>query len=227
MNKECAAKMIDHTILKATTTKAEIEKLCKEAKEQGFASVCVNPCYVKMSYDILKDTPVLVCTVIGFPLGANTTSTKAYEAASAVENGAMEVDMVINVGAVKSGDWELVKNDIQEVAGAAKSVNKDAITKVIIETCYLTDEEKVKVCETILDTDADFVKTSTGFGTGGATVEDITLIKKIVGDKKLIKASGGVRNYDDLVRMAKAGANRIGTSGGVAIVSGADNTETY
>ena len=219
--------MIDHTVLKANTTKAEIEKLCKEAKEHGFASVCVNPYNVPMSYDILKDTAVKVCTVIGFPLGASTTSTKAFEAADAVASGATEVDMVINVGAVKNGDWEVVKNDIQTVAETAKSANKEAITKVIIETCYLTDEEKVKVCETILDTDADFVKTSTGFGTGGATVEDITLIKKVVGDKKLIKASGGVRNYDDLVAMAKAGANRIGTSGGIAIVSGADNTETY
>ena len=227
MNKEAVAKMIDHTALKATTTDAAIWQLCEEAKEYNFMSVCVNPFYVARAYELLKDSPVKVCTVVGFPLGATTTEAKAFEAAQAVKEGALEVDMVVNVGAIKSGQWEVVKDDIQRVALAAKGENEEAILKVIIETCYLTKEEKIKICETILETDADFVKTSTGFGTGGATIEDVALIKDVVAHKKLIKASGGVKNYDDVVAMAKVGANRIGTSGGVAIISGADNDATY
>jgi deoxyribose-phosphate aldolase len=227
MNKEAVAKMIDHTMLKATTTDEDIRQLCMEAKEYNFMSVCVVPYYVAYAYELLKDTSVKVCTVVGFPLGANTTATKAFEATQAVKEGALEVDMVINVGAVKSAQWEVVKSDIQEVAKSAKAVNKEAIVKVIIETCYLTREEKLKVSEIILETDADYVKTSTGFGTGGATIEDVALIKGVVANKKLIKASGGVRNYDDVVAMAKVGANRIGTSGGVAIISGADSKTAY
>jgi deoxyribose-phosphate aldolase len=227
MNKETVAKMIDHTMLKATTTDKDILQLCIEAKEHNFMSVCVNPYYVAYAYELLKDTSVKVCTVVGFPLGANTAIIKASEAAQAVKEGALEVDMVINVGAVKSAKWEVVKEDIHGVAKAAKEVNKEAVVKVIIETCYLTREEKIKVSEIILETGADFVKTSTGFGTGGATIEDVALIKDVVGTRKLIKASGGVKNYDDVVAMAKAGANRIGTSGGVAIISGADSNTTY
>ena len=227
MNKEAVAKMIDHTALKATTTDEDIQQLCKEAKEFNFMSVCVNPFYVKRASELLKDSSVKVCTVVGFPLGATTKEAKAFEATQAVKDGALEVDMVVNVGAIKSGQWEVVKEDIQSVAQAAKTENKESILKVIIETCYLTKEEKIKVCEIILETDADFVKTSTGFGTGGATIEDVALIKDVVAHKKLIKASGGVKNYDDVVAMAKVGANRIGTSGGVAIINGAENTSTY
>ena len=227
MNKETVARMIDHTALKATTTVEDIQQLCQEAKEYNFMSVCVNPYYIAKAYVLLKDSPVKVCTVIGFPLGANTAVTKAFEAAQAVKEGALEVDMVVNVGAIKSGQWEVVKEDIQGVASGAKAINKEAVVKVIIETCYLTKEEIIKVSEIILETDADFVKTSTGFGTGGATIEDVALIKKVVGHRKLIKASGGVKNYDDVVAMAKAGANRIGTSGGVAIISGADSKTGY
>ena len=227
MNKETVAKMIDHTALKATTTDSEIVQLCQEAKEYSFMSVCVNPYYVAKAYEQLKDSPVKVCTVVGFPLGANTTATKAFEATLAVKEGALEVDMVVNVGAIKSAQWEVVKEDIQGVAKASKDANKEAIVKVIIETCYLTKEEIVKVSEIILETDADFVKTSTGFGTGGATIEDVSLIKDVVAHRKLIKASGGVKNYNDVVAMAKAGADRIGTSGGVAIINGAENKATY
>ena len=227
MNKETVAKMIDHTALKAITTDKEIVQLCEEAKEYNFMSVCVNPYYVAKAYEQLKDSPVKVCTVVGFPLGANTTAAKAFEAALAVEEGALEVDMVINAGAIKSGQWEVVKEDIQSVAKASKAKNQEAIVKVIIETCYLTKEEIVKVSEIILETEADFVKTSTGFGTGGATIEDVALIKEVVAHRKLIKASGGVKNYNDVVAMAKAGADRIGTSGGVAIINGAENKGVY
>lgn len=213
------ASYIDHTILRPTATKDEIVKLCTEAKKYKFASVCVNPTYVKDAYEILKDSTVLVCTVIGFPLGANQTEIKAKEAQLAVQQGATEIDMVINIGYLKSGNLELVKSDIDAVVSATKTANNKAIVKVIIETCFLTESEKKEICNILLKTDADFVKTSTGFGTGGATTADISLMKEIVGDKMKIKASGGIKTYSDFVSMVECGANRIGTSSGIAIVN--------
>jgi len=227
MNREKAASLIDHTILKAVATKEDIKQLCLEADENKFASVCVNPSYVKLAAELLKNSTTKVCTVIGFPLGANDSRTKAFETKLAVEDGATEVDMVVNVGAIKSEDWALVKADVIAVVTAAKAANSETITKVIIETCYLTDAEKEKVCEILLETGADFAKTSTGFGTGGATVADVALMKRIVTDHMLIKASGGVKNYHDLLQMVDAGANRIGTSGGIAIINDESNTASY
>lgn len=211
------ASMIDHTLLKAEATKEQIEKLCAEAKEFGFASVCVNPTWVKYCSELLQDSNVLVCTVIGFPLGANTTAVKVFEAKDAIANGAQEVDMVINIGALKDQNFELVQADIAAVVEAAKG---SAIVKVIIETCLLTEEEKVKACELSVAVGADFVKTSTGFSTGGATAEDIALMRKTVGPELGVKASGGVRSLEDMQKMVEAGATRIGASSGVAIMKG-------
>ncbi|OEC00476.1 deoxyribose-phosphate aldolase [Lysinibacillus sphaericus] len=211
------ASMIDHTLLKADATKEQIEKLCAEAKEFGFASVCVNPTWVKYCSELLQDSNVLVCTVIGFPLGANTTAVKVFEAKDAIANGAQEVDMVINIGALKDQNFELVQADIAAVVEAAKG---SAIVKVIIETCLLTEEEKVKACELSVEAGADFVKTSTGFSTGGATAEDIALMRKTVGPELGVKASGGVRSLEDMQKMVEAGATRIGASSGVAIMKG-------
>jgi len=188
------AQMIDHTLLKANATKAEVQKLAEEAKEYSFASVCVNPTWVKTAAEILKDTPVKVCTVIGFPLGATTSEVKAFEAKNAIENGATEIDMVINIGALKDKQYEMVEKDIQAVVEAAKG---KALTKVIIETCLLTDEEKEIACQLSVKAGADFVKTSTGFSTGGATAEDVALMRKTVGPKIGVKASGGVRSLED------------------------------
>jgi deoxyribose-phosphate aldolase len=216
MNKE-VARMIDHTLLKAETTKEQIKVLCEEAKEYGFASVCVNPTWVKYAAELLQGSDVKVCTVIGFPLGANTPETKAFETKNAIENGATEVDMVINIGALKDGDDELVERDIKAVVEAAKG---KALTKVIIETCLLTEEEKVRACELSVKAGADYVKTSTGFSTGGATVEDVALMRKTVGPNIGVKASGGVRNTEDAQKMIEAGATRIGASAGVSIVKG-------
>lgn len=218
------AKMIDHTLLKADATKDQIEKICAEAKEYNFASVCVNPAWVKLSSDLLNGTEVKVCTVIGFPLGASTPETKAYETKNAIENGATEVDMVINIGALKGGDNELVERDIRAVVDAAKG---KALTKVIIETCLLTEEEKVRACELSVKAGADFVKTSTGFSTGGATAEDIALMRKTVGPEIGVKASGGVRSAEDAQKMIDAGATRIGTSSGAAIVNGLTSDSDY
>lgn len=209
------AEMIDHTILKPEATKSEIEQLCKEAMDYKFAAVCVNPYYVSYCKEILKGSNVKVATVIGFPLGANTKELKAFEALDAVNNGADEIDMVINIGALKDKDYEVVKNDIKLVVDIAKD---KAIIKVIIETALLTDEEKVKACEISMESGADFVKTSTGFSTGGATVEDVKLMKSVVGDKLEVKASGGVRDLDAANKMIKAGATRLGTSSGIKIV---------
>lgn len=211
------ASMIDHTLLKAEATKEQIEKLCAEAKEFGFASVCVNPTWVKYCSELLQDSNVLVCTVIGFPLGTNTTAVKVFEAKDAIANGAQEVDMVINIGALKDQNFELVQADIAAVVEAAKG---SAIVKVIIETCLLTEEEKVKACELSVAAGADFVKTSTGFSTGGATAEDIALMRKTVGPELGVKASGGVRSLEDMQKMVEAGATRIGASSGVAIMKG-------
>jgi len=213
--KASLAKTIDHTVLKAIATGQQVRELCAEARTNNFASVCVNPCWVPLCAKELSGTPVLVCTVIGFPLGANATAIKVEETRLAVRQGAVEIDMVINIGAAKGGDWKLVEDDIREVVKAAAP----AIVKVIIETCYLNDTEKVKACEAAMKAGARFVKTSTGFGTGGATVEDVKLMRQTVGDKMLIKASGGIRSYHDAIKLLEAGADRLGASSGVTIVS--------
>lgn len=210
------ASMIDHTILKADTTKEMVEKVCQEAREYGFASVCVNTYYAKMVTELLAGTDVKTCCVVGFPLGAMMTSAKAYETQMAVEAGAKEIDMVINVGALKDGDYEIVKEDIKAVVEAAKD---KAIVKVIIETCLLTDDEKIKACELSVEAGAHFVKTSTGFSTGGATKEDIELMRKVVGPNIGVKASGGIRTLENLLTMKEAGASRVGASSSVAIVN--------
>ncbi|CUM69953.1 MULTISPECIES: deoxyribose-phosphate aldolase [Turicibacter] len=216
-------KYIDHTILKPETTKAQILTLCEEAKQFNFASVCVNPTWVATCANELKGTDVKVCTVIGFPLGATFKEVKAYETKLAIENGASEIDMVINVGAAKDQNWELVYEDIKAVVEAANGV----LVKVIIETCLLTDEEKVKACEMAVKAGAHFVKTSTGFSTGGATAADVALMRQTVGESVGVKASGGVRTAEDMKVMVEAGANRIGTSGGVSLVQGKENTTAY
>lgn len=210
------SKYIDHTLLKAFATSKEIMNLCAEANKYDFASVCVNPCNVALAHSLLKDTDVKVCTVIGFPLGANTSDVKAYETTSAIANGADECDMVINIGALKEGNVDLVYKDIKAVVDAANGV----LVKVIIETCYLTPEEIVTACELSKKAGADFVKTSTGFGTGGAKAEDVALMRKTVGPDMGVKASGGIRNKDDFEKMIEAGANRIGCSAGVQIMEG-------
>ena len=209
------AKYIDHTLLKADARKEDIEKLCSEAFHNGFASVCVNSCWVPLVSELLAGTDVKVCTVVGFPLGAASANAKAAEAADAVKNGADEIDMVINIGMLKSGMMEAVEDDIKEVRNAAKG----RILKVIIETCLLSDDEKKAACRAAADAGADFVKTSTGFSTGGATVHDVALMKEAVSARGLkVKASGGIRNYKDAKAMIDAGADRIGASAGIAIV---------
>ncbi|WP_370297318.1 deoxyribose-phosphate aldolase [Rossellomorea marisflavi] len=211
------ANMIDHTLLKPESTKEQVEILCQEAKEYTFASVCVNPTWVAYAHELLEGTQVKVCTVIGFPLGASTPEVKAFETKDAIANGATEVDMVINIGALKSGDDALVKRDMEAVVAASKG---KALSKVIIETCLLTDEEKVKACKLAVEAGADYVKTSTGFSTGGATVADIALMRKTVGPDIGIKASGGVRSLEDAQNMIEAGATRLGASSGVKIMQG-------
>ncbi|ASJ53020.1 MULTISPECIES: deoxyribose-phosphate aldolase [Brevibacillus] len=213
-------KYIDHTLLKPDATQEMIDKLCAEAREHDFMSVCVNPYWVKRSAELLAGSDVKVCTVIGFPLGASTIESKAAETRDAIANGATEVDMVLNVGALKSGDLETVKKDIAAVKQAAG----DILLKVILETCLLTEEEKVVACKLSVEAGADYVKTSTGFSTGGATVEDIALMRKTVGPNVGVKASGGVRDGETAVAMIEAGASRIGTSSGVSIVTGAKTT---
>lgn len=216
-------KYIDHTLLKPDATKDQIENLIEEAKEYDFASVCVNPTWVSLAAEALKATDVKVCTVIGFPLGATTPAVKAFETQNAIQNGADEIDMVINVGALKSQNLDLVKEDIAEVVEASG----DKLVKVIIETCLLTDEEKVTACRLAQEAGADFVKTSTGFSTGGATVADIALMRKTVGDSMGVKASGGARSYEDAKSFIEAGANRIGASSGIAIMKGEVATSDY
>lgn len=207
--------MIDHTLLKPEATAEQVKKLCREAIEYKFASVCVNSTQVPLVAQMLRGSGVKTCSVVGFPLGAMSTRAKAEETKDVIENGATEVDMVINVGAAKAGDWDLVKKDIEAVVNAAKG---RALVKVIIETCLLTDEEKVKACTLSKLAGADFVKTSTGFSTGGATVEDIKLMRLAVGPNMGVKASGGVKDYKTALAMINAGATRIGTSSGIAIV---------
>lgn len=219
MNKSAIAKLCDHTLLKAFALDSQIEQLCREARAHGTASVCVNPCHVQTCAGLLKGTGVKVCTVIGFPLGANTSAVKAFETRDAIANGAEEVDMVINVGALKSGRTEDVYEDIKAVVDAAAGT----LVKVIIETCYLTDEEKVTVCGLARKAGADFVKTSTGFGTGGATPHDVKLMHDAVGDTMKVKASGGIHNYGEAMAVIEAGADRLGVSATVAIVEGAES----
>lgn len=209
-------KYIDHTLLKPDASQEQIETLIEEAKKYDFASVCVNPTWVNFAAQALKATDVKVCTVIGFPLGANTPELKAFETSDAIQNGANEVDMVINIGALKSRNFDLVERDIRAVVEAAKGT----LVKVIIETCLLTDDEKVKACQIAQKAGADFVKTSTGFSTGGATVADVALMRKTVGPDMGVKASGGARSYEDALAFIKAGATRIGASSSVAIMEG-------
>ena len=213
------SKYIDHTLLKATATPSEIINLCAEANKYHFASVCVNPFYVEFAHELLKSTDVKVCTVIGFPLGANTSDVKAYETTKAIADGADEVDMVINVGLAKNHEYDAVLEDIKAVVKAANGV----LVKVIIETCYLTDEEKIEVCKMAKEAGADFVKTSTGFGTNGATVADVKLMRETVGNEMGVKASGGIRSKADFEAMIQAGANRIGCSAGVKIMEEYEN----
>ncbi|MCB9449985.1 MAG: deoxyribose-phosphate aldolase [Anaerolineaceae bacterium] len=209
------ARLIDHTLLKPDATAGEIRQLCSEAREYHFASVCINSAYVPLCADLLKGSDVAVCTVVGFPLGASPAEVKAYEAQLAIQNGATEVDMVLNIGALKSNDIKALHHDISTVVKTCHAHN--VICKVILETSKLTDEEKVVACQVAKMAGANFVKTSTGFGGGGATVNDIALMRKVVGPDIGVKASGGVRNYQDAQAMVKAGATRIGASAGVMI----------
>lgn len=214
---------IDHTLLKPESTQTQIDKLIAEAVEHQFASVCVNPTWVTYAAKALKGTEVNVCTVIGFPLGANTSSVKAFETKDAVANGADEIDMVINIGQLKSGQYDAVEADIRAVVEASG----DKLVKVIIETCLLTDDEKVKACQLAVAAGADYVKTSTGFSTAGANIADVTLMRKTVGPNIGVKAAGGTRSYADAEAFIKAGATRIGTSAGVAIVNGETANSSY
>ncbi len=210
------ASYIDHTRLNADATRSQIEKLCAEAAKHGFASVCVNSCHVPLCAALLEGTGVNVCTVVGFPLGACSTEAKAAEAAWAVSRGADEIDMVLNIGAMKDGNYDFIVSDIKTV----KESCNGKLLKVIIETCLLTDDEKVKACELAEKAGADYVKTSTGFSTGGATVHDVELMRKTVGDRLGVKASGGIRDAETAEAMIKAGASRLGCSAGVAIAEG-------
>lgn len=217
------ASYIDHTLLKPEATEEQIKKICAEAKEYGFASVCVNPTWVSLAASELNDATSKVCTVIGFPLGASTSATKAFETKDAITNGAEEIDMVINIGALKSEQYDVVENDIKAVVEAANGT----LVKVIIETCLLSDEEKIKACELSVKAGADFVKTSTGFSTAGAKAEDVALMRKTVGPEIGVKASGGVRSLEDLESMVAAGATRIGASSGVKIIKGQISKTDY
>ena len=217
------SKYIDHTLLKPQANEADLENLCREAIENDFAAVCVNPCNVAFCADLLSGTKIKLASVVGFPLGAAIPSIKSAETLMAVEDGATEIDMVINIGALKDKKYELVEADIKAVVQSAER-NK---VKVIIETCLLTDQEKVKACELAKSAGAHFVKTSTGFSSGGATVEDVILMKRTVGDALEVKASGGVRSYEDAMAMIEAGATRIGTSSGIAILKGKKAENDY
>lgn len=220
--KKNIANMIDHTVLKAFSSREDVIKVCNEAKEHGFFSVCINPTHIELAKKELEGSNVKVCTVIGFPLGANTSEVKAFETKDAIAKGAHEVDMVINIGALKDKNYDLVYNDIKAVVDAA---NKEALVKVIIETCYLTDEEKKIACELSVKAGADYVKTSTGFGTGGSTPQDIKLMRDVVGPNVGVKASGGVRTTEDAVKVIDAGASRIGASASISIATG-EKTDT-
>lgn len=220
---ESLNKYIDHTLLKPEATTEQIQKLCEEAATHDFATVCVNPTHVKEACELLEGTSVGVCTVIGFPLGANLSGVKAFETRMAVDQGAKEIDMVINIGAIKDKDWSKVENDIHAVVEAASG----RTVKVILETCLLTDEEIIKACQCAVQAKAHYVKTSTGFSTGGATPEAVKLMKDTVGESCKVKASGGIRDKEAAVKMIELGANRLGTSSGVAIVKGHAGKEGY
>ena len=207
-------KMIDHTVLKADTPLETVKRICDEAMEYGFASVCINPCHVAYCADYLKDSDVNVCTVIGFPLGANTSAVKVFETKDAIANGADEIDMVMNIGALKDKNYDLVRNDVKAVVEAANGT----LVKVILETCLLTEDEIKKACELCVEAKADYVKTSTGFSTRGATIEDVQIMKAAVQGKAKVKAAGGVRTHEDMVKIIEAGADRIGTSAGCSLV---------
>ena len=207
-------KMIDHTVLKADTPLETVKRICDEAMEYGFASVCINPCHVAYCADYLKDSDVNVCTVIGFPLGANTSAVKAFETKDAIANGADEIDMVMNIGALKDKNYDLVRDDVKAVVEAANGT----LVKVILETCLLTEDEIKKACELCVEAKADYVKTSTGFSTRGATIEDVRIMKEAVHGKAKVKAAGGVRTHEDMVKIVEAGADRIGTSAGCSLV---------
>ena len=207
-------KMIDHTVLKADTPLETVKRICDEAIEYGFASVCINPCHVAYCADYLKDSDVNVCTVIGFPLGANTSAVKAFETKDAIANGAEEIDMVMNIGALKDKNYDLVRDDVKAVVEAANGT----LVKVILETCLLTEDEIKKACELCVEAKADYVKTSTGFSTRGATIEDVQIMKAAVQGKAKVKAAGGVRTHEDMVKIVEAGADRIGTSAGCSLV---------
>ncbi|MBE1553707.1 deoxyribose-phosphate aldolase [Sporosarcina limicola] len=223
MNKNYA-NTIDHTLLKADAKRVEIVTLCEEAREYTFASVCVNPTWVKTAATALEGSSVKVCTVIGFPLGASTSEVKVFETEDAIRNGAGEIDMVINIGALRAGEDAIVKKEIEAVVAAAKG---KALVKVIIEASLLTDKEKRTACELSVLAGADFVKTSTGFSTGGATVEDVKLMRAVVGPEKGVKASGGVRSFEDLKKMIDAGATRVGASSSVQIMQGLQSDSNY
>ncbi|MDA8211216.1 MAG: deoxyribose-phosphate aldolase [Clostridia bacterium] len=214
------AKTIDHTLLKPEATPEQIRQLCSEAKEFGFASVCINPAYVELAVQELRGTGVKVCTVIGFPLGATTSSVKAYEAGEAARAGALEVDTVLNVGALKAKNLDLVREDIAGVVNAVRKANSEAEVKVILETCLLSNEEKVTACRLAQAAGAHFVKTSTGFSTAGATAGDIRLMRNTVGQAMQIKASGGIRDWQTARTLLEAGADRLGASAGLAIING-------
>lgn len=218
MDKRELARMIDHTLLKPAATAEQIEQLCKEGRTHHFASVCVNPINVKQCAQLLEGSDVVVCTVAGFPLGATPTEVKVFEALRAIYDGATEVDMVINVGALKGGQIDLVEEELAALARACHA--NDAILKVIIEAALLTDEEKTLACQLAQRARADFVKTSTGFGPGGATLEDVARMRRVVGPKMGVKAAGGIHTYEEAIAMVEAGANRIGASRGVEIVGG-------
>ncbi|MDA8441139.1 MAG: deoxyribose-phosphate aldolase [Peptococcaceae bacterium] len=219
MDKMELAAMIDHTLLKPQATEGDIVALCREAKQYGFGAVCINPGFVKIAHMLLTGTNVKVCTVIGFPLGANTPEVKACEARDAMRNGAVELDMVLNIGALRQGNYELVKCDIEGVVKEAAQV-PGTLVKVIIETCLLNEAEKIKACQLVVESGADFVKTSTGFASGGATSDDIRLMRRTVGATIGVKASGGIKSTSDALAMLEAGANRLGASAGIAILEG-------
>jgi deoxyribose-phosphate aldolase len=220
---ESLNKYIDHTLLKPEATSEQIQKLCEEALTHEFATVCVNPGHVQEAAELLEGSSTGVCTVIGFPLGATLSSVKAFEARMAIDQGAKEIDMVINVGSIKDKDWSKVENDIHAVVEAASG----RLVKVILETCLLTDEEIVKACQLAVQAKAHYVKTSTGFSTGGATPEAVKLMKETVGDDCKVKASGGIRDKEAALKMIELGAERLGTSSGIAIIQGSSGRESY
>jgi len=220
ITREKIASLIDQTLLKPDATKDDIRRLCREAMDYGFWSICINPSYIPLAASILQDTEVKICSVVGFPLGTNTPEVKAFEAEKALRDGANEIDMVINLGALKSGDYELVKRDIRSVVEQGIRFQRGIIVKVIIETGLLIDSEKALACKVVKESGANFVKTSTGINSRGATVQDVEFIRRLVGPEFGVKASGGIRTYEDAIKLIEAGANRIGTSSGVSIIKG-------